>query len=439
MSGRADETLIAMDRFISGLPAGIQLFALLNSNPPLLRLLTLLLSAAPRLADIITRRPHVFDGLLDPAFNTTLPEKSLLARRLDQFLSKAADYESILNHARIFSAEQKFLIGVRLISANINAAQAGRAFSDLAEVMIDALIAMVTIEFESRHGQIDGGAICVLAMGRLGSCELTAGSDLDLIFLYDHDEACEYSSGPKRLPVSQYFTRLTQRLTAAMSAPTAEGVIYELDFRLRPSGNAGPLATHIKSFLSYQRDQAWTWERQALTRARPVSGDKKLCALVDEEIGKLIGRPGKAEKIRTDIAQMRYRIEKEKGSINPWDCKNTAGGLIDVEFIAQWLVLKNAKLPSPNERNSRTILQKYRGNLISIEDSDRLIAAFDLYNTVLQLLRSCLNSELDPAQAPPGLLDILTQATGNPDLDAVAFQLQENQNQVREIFVRLIG
>ncbi|MCP4073685.1 MAG: bifunctional [glutamine synthetase] adenylyltransferase/[glutamine synthetase]-adenylyl-L-tyrosine phosphorylase [Hyphomicrobiales bacterium] len=438
-TGRADETLIAMDRFISGLPAGIQLFALLNSNPPLLRLLTLLLSAAPRLADIITRRPHVFDGLLDPAFNAALPQSSLLAQRLNQFLSKGSDYELILNRARIFAAEQKFLIGVRLINGTINAAQAGRALSDLAEVMVTAMLDLVTIEFESKHGQVDGGSVCVLAMGRLGSCELTAGSDLDLIFLYDHNKQADYSNGPKQLAVSQYFTRLTQRFIAAMSAPTAEGVVYELDFRLRPSGNAGPLATQLDSFIKYQREQAWTWERQALTRARPVAGKKTLCCRVDAEIAELIADPTENANLKTDISQMRHRIEKEKGTINPWDCKNVAGGLIDLEFIAQWLVLQNRKLPRASARNTNSVLQSARGELISEEDCDQLLAAMVLYNTILQLLRSCLDAELDPAQAPKGLIDILCQTTGYPDIATLTSQLIESQSLVRQIFVRLIG
>ena len=438
-TGRADDTLIAMDRFISGLPAGIQLFALLKSNPALSQLLTLLLSAAPRLAEIITRRPHVFDGLLDPAFNTTLPDTALLTQRLEQFLYKGANYESILDQARIFAAEQKFLIGVRLINASINGVQAGHAFSDLAQVMIKTMITIVTREFETKHGGVKNGAICVLAMGRLGSRELSAGSDLDLIFLYDHDSGAEYSNGVKPLPVSQYFTRLTQRLTAAMSAPTAQGVIYELDFRLRPSGNAGPLATHVNSFVRYQQQKAWTWERQALTRARLIAGDKSMCDRLEVQIADLIARPNESDSLKSDISAMRYRIEKEKGSDNPWDCKNVAGGLTDVDFIAQWVVLETATMPDPSSRNARSILLSSRGDLIGEEDCDLLLAALELYNTVLQLLRSCLDTQMDPADAPQGLIDLLRMATGNTDIAAMTFQLKEYQSKVREIFTRLIG
>ena len=438
-TGLADETLIAMDRFISGLPAGIQLFALLKSNPPLLRLLTLLLSAAPRLSEIITRRPHVFDGLLDPSFNTAIMQRSLLKERLKQFLVKGSDYELMLNRARIFAAEQKFLIGVRLINGTINATQAGRAFSDLAEVMVDEMLGTVRNEFESKHGRVAGSAVCILAMGRLGSCELTAGSDLDLILLYRHDRDAEVSDGPNRLPVSLYFTRLIQRFIAAMSAPTAEGVIYELDFRLRPSGNAGPLATHLDAFVKYQRDQAWTWERQALTRARPIAGEAELCTIVDDELREIIAATRDTIDLKSDIANMRYRIEKEKGNNNPWDTKNVPGGLIDLEFIAQWLVLQNKVLPEHRARNTLSVIQSERGNLINEEDCDLLSSAFELFNTILQLLRSCLDTELDPAKTPKGLMDILCQATGYPDVATLEAQLVNLQNQVRQCFVRLLG
>lgn len=438
-TGRADDTLIAMDRFIAGLPAGIQLFALLNSNPQLQHLLTLLLSAAPRLSEIITRRPHVFDGLLDPSFNEVLPDKDFLNERLQQFLSKAPDYESILDRARIFVAEQKFLIGVRLLNGSINAVQAGHAFSDLAEVMINAMVSIVTLEFETKHGSVEGGAICVLAMGRLGSRELTAGSDLDLIFLYDHAREAEYSNGEKPLHVLQYFTRLTQRLTAAMCAPTAEGVIYELDFRLRPSGNAGPLATQLDAFLRYQREQAWTWERQALTRARAVAGAEKFCINVENHVDNLVTDFPENSNLKFDIFEMRKRIYKEKGSKNPWDCKNVNGGLIDVEFIAQWIVLATKSRPTSPSRDTSAIIRTAPQGLLADADRDLLLTALDLYTSILQLSRSCLNSLFEPNNSPLGLKDIICRSLGLPDINVATAQLEECQAKVRKIFMEILA
>jgi glutamate-ammonia-ligase adenylyltransferase len=266
---RADEALLRFDEFLAGLPAGIQLFSLLQSNPGLLALLARIMGAAPRLAAIITRRPHIFDGLLDPGLMSELPDKAYLAGRLKSFLEGAELYEDILDRLRIFCAEQKFLIGIRLLTSAIDAARAGMAFSDLADLTIGAALDAVIEAFAARHGRVAGGRVCVLGMGKLGSRELTAGSDVDLILLYEHDPRAEDSDGEKPLAPSQYYARLTQRLIAAVSAPTAEGVLYELDLRLRPSGNKGPVATHFESFRKYQRNEAWTWEHMALTRAAP--------------------------------------------------------------------------------------------------------------------------------------------------------------------------
>ena len=340
-TGDADRTLAAFDRFLSGLPAGIQLFSLLKSNPGLLRLLMLILGSAPRLADIITRRPHIFDGLLEPAFANLVPDRVMLSERLELALDHASGYEDILDIARQFSAEQKFLIGARLINGLIAPEAAGRSFSNLAEVLIQAMVDRVTEEFSARHGRVADARICVLGMGRLGSRELTAGSDLDLIFLYDHAPDADCSDGEKPLATSQYFIRLTQRLIAAMSAPTAAGVLYELDFRLRPSGNAGPLATHVDSFLKYQRDEAWTWERLALTRARPVAGDINLRDGLEKKIKAILHEPCEPKKLAKDVREMRKLILKEKPAANVFDVKTAKGGLVDVEFIAQWNVLRS--------------------------------------------------------------------------------------------------
>ena len=265
---KADKALMRFDQFLAGLPAGIQLFSLLQSNPSLLKLLATIMGAAPRLADIITRRPHVFDGLLDPALLAELPDRAYLSARLAAFIDSSAEYEEVLDRLRIFAAEQKFLIGVRLLAGAIDAERAGKAFSDLADLTIGAALDAVQAEFARRHGRSPGGRVAILGMGKLGSRELTAGSDVDLILLYDHDADADESDGAKPLAPSHYYARMTQRLIAAVSAPTAEGVLYELDLRLRPSGNKGPVATHVDAFKKYQRGEAWTWEHMALTRAR---------------------------------------------------------------------------------------------------------------------------------------------------------------------------
>jgi glutamate-ammonia-ligase adenylyltransferase len=214
---RADEALIRFDEFLAGLPAGIQLFSLLQSNPALLDLLATIMGAAPRLAGIITRRPHVFDGLLDPGLLSELPNKAYLSARLEAFLQGAEVHEEKLDRLRIFTAEHQFLIGVRLLKGAIDAVRAGKAFSDLADITIGAALEAVEDEFAIRHGKVPGGQVAILGMGKLGSRELTAGSDVDLILLYDHAVEADESDGEKPLAPSHYYARLTQRLIAAFA------------------------------------------------------------------------------------------------------------------------------------------------------------------------------------------------------------------------------
>ncbi len=338
-SKRADEALLRFDNFLSGLPAGIQLFSLLGNNPALLSLLVTIMSSAPRLAEIIAARPHVFDGMLDPALMTEIPTRDYLSQRMKGFLSPARHYEDILDRLRIFAAEQRFLIGVRLLTGAITGEVAGRAFTHLADLVIEAALNAVLVEMATTHGAYPGGRVAVIGMGKLGSFELTAGSDVDLILLYDYDDGAAESDGAKPLDAVRYFTRVTQRLIAALSAPTAEGVLYEVDMRLRPSGNKGPVATRISTFEKYQREEAWTWEHLALSRARLICGDATLIADADRIIASVLSQKRDVAKVAADVREMRQLIDKEKPAESLWDFKLIPGGLVDLEFIAQYLTL----------------------------------------------------------------------------------------------------
>jgi len=433
---RADEALIRFDGFLAGLPAGIQLFSLLQSNPALLQLLATIMGAAPRLAEIITRRPHVFDGLLDPALLSELPNRAYLSARLETFLAGAKAYEELLDRLRIFAAEQKFLIGVRLLAGAIDASRAGKAFSDLADLTIGAALDAVCDEIAVRHGRVKGGRIVILGMGKLGSRELTVGSDVDLILLYDHDEAVDESDGDKPLAPSHYYARLTQRLIAAVSAPTAEGVLYELDLRLRPSGNKGPVATHIDAYKKYQREEAWTWEHMALARARPVAGDAGLIAEVDAEIAGILAQPRDAAKIRKEAAEMRQLIETEKPPRDMWDIKLAPGGLIDLEFIAQVAVLigkTGGGAPSTID-----ILKNLKPDFADDQARGDLVEAYALYTALMQMIRLCLTGPFERDDVPPGLADLLLRTTDLPDFGVLEAHVKETSRTVRKHFDRLL-
>jgi glutamate-ammonia-ligase adenylyltransferase len=435
---RADEALMRFDGFLAGLPSGIQLFSLLQSNPVLLKQLATIMGAAPRLAAIITRRPHVFDGLLDPGLLNELPDRAYLADRLSALLEGAGQYEDRLDRLRIFADEQKFLIGVRLLSGAIDANRAGRAFSDLADLTIGAALDAVIEEFALRHGKVSGGTVAILGMGKLGSRELTAGSDVDLILLYDHDKDAEESSGEKPLAPSHYYARLTQRLIAAVSAATAQGVLYELDLRLRPSGNKGPVATHIDSFVKYQREQAWTWEHMALTRARGIAGDAPFLARVEREVEEVVSRQCDAAGLARDALKMRALIGEEKPPRDIWDLKLIPGGLIDLEFIAQVAMLSGKVTGKPRSTGTAETLSRLSPGFAGPQVVQELFSSHSLYSTLTQIIRLCLTGPLDPDDIPPGLVDLLLRNTDLPELGVLEAHIKETSRQVRKDFELLL-
>ncbi len=439
-SRRADDALLRFDNFLSGLPAGIQLFSLLGNNPALLDLMVNIMAAAPRLAEIIAERPHVFDGMLDPSLLVELPTRDYLGKRLKSFLSSARHYEEILDRLRIFAAEQRFLIGIRLLTGSIGGAQAGHAFTDLAGLVIDEALKAVIAEMEAAHGRIPGGRVALAGMGKLGSYELTAGSDVDLILLYEHDDDASESDGAKPLDPVRYFTRLTQRLMAALSAPTAEGVLYEVDMRLRPSGNKGPVATRLRSFARYQREEAWTWEHMALSRARMISGDQSLIEEAERIIEEVLAAPRDQAKTVKDVAEMRALIEKEKPPKDIWDLKLIPGGLIDIEFIAQYLALiapgKGHRVRT-NELSTADAL-KALGALIDPNDLDTCLTALKLYTDLSQVIRLCIDGPFEPGNVPAGLTDRVARAAESPDLKTAEAEVKRLSKAVRKVFSRVV-
>jgi [glutamine synthetase] adenylyltransferase / [glutamine synthetase]-adenylyl-L-tyrosine phosphorylase len=439
-SRRADEALLRFDNFLAGLPAGIQLFSLLGNNPALLDLMVNIMAAAPRLAEIIAQRPHVFDGMLDPGLLVEIPTRDYLGKRLKGFLSSARHYEEILDRLRIFAAEQRFLIGIRLLTGAIGGAQAGQAFTDLADLVIEAALKAVIAEMEAVHGQISGGRVALLGMGKLGSFELTAGSDVDLILLYEHDDEVIESDGAKPLDTLRYYTRLTQRLIAALSAPTGEGVLYEVDMRLRPSGNKGPVATRLRAFAKYQREEAWTWEHMALSRARLVCGDASLTAEAEAIMAEVLGLDRDPAKIAADVVEMRALIEEEKPPRDLWDLKLVPGGLIDIEFIAQFLALVapiRGRVVRTNGLSTADALKAF-GDLIDANDRDVCLQALKLYTDLSQVIRLCIDGPFDPANVPAGLIDRVVRAAECPDIKTVEAELKRNVKAVRKVFSRVV-
>jgi [glutamine synthetase] adenylyltransferase / [glutamine synthetase]-adenylyl-L-tyrosine phosphorylase len=439
-SSRADEALLRFDAFLSGLPAGIQLFSLLGNNAALLDLIVTVMAAAPRLAAIIASRPHVFDGMLDPALLEELPTRAYLAKRLDAFLLGVRHYEDLLDRLRIFAAEQRFLIGIRLLTASIAADTAGRAFTDLADLVIEQAFRAVRQEMQAAHGGIDGAQVALVGMGKLGSFELTAGSDVDLIVLYEYPEDAGDSDGEKPLDPVRYYTRFTQRLIAALSAPTAEGVLYEVDMRLRPSGNKGPVATRLRAFERYQAQEAWTWEHMALTRARVITGDGGLINQAEASIVGILSTARDRKKIAADVVEMRGLIDAQKPPLNGFDVKLIAGGLIDLEFIVQYLALiaPGEGVTFTQGLTTAESLKALGDTLINRDDLETCLVALRLYSEISQVTRTCIDGQFQPAEAPAGLIDLLLRVAECPDVKSLEAELKRLAKSVRGIFQAIV-
>ena len=400
------------------------------------------MSSAPRLAEIIAAKPHVFDGMLDPRLMAELPTRDYLAERLKSFLAPARHYEETLDLLRIFASEQRFLIGIRLLTGAIGGIMAARAFTFLADLIVEAALDAVMQEIRAAHGEYPGGRVAVVGMGKLGSFELSAGSDIDIILLYDYDDAAGESSGPKPLDAMRYFTRITQRLIAALSAPTAEGVLYEVDMRLRPSGNKGPVATRINSFEKYQREEAWTWEHMALSRARLICGDEELVNDAERVIGEVLSTKRDVTKIAKDVREMRALIEQEKPAESIWDLKLIPGGLIDIEFIAQYLRLiapvRGVGIDA-NGLSTAEALKLLGGSLMDRNDLDVCLKALHLYTEVSQLIRLCIDGTFDPKNTPSGLIELVCRAGDCPDIRTLEAELKRLSKAVRKVFQATVG
>ena len=440
-SANPDAAVIAFDRFLAGLHGGGRLFSLLRQNPDLIALIALVLGTAPRLADSLAQFPEVMDAVIDPSFFGALPEEGELAASLDRSLRQAASYEDFLDRIRIFAQEQMFLVGTRILSGTLSAEQAGESFARLADALVRSLHHAIGEHFAGLHGRIAGQETAILALGKLGGREMTATSDLDLIVVYDFDPDRPELLGPRALYGAQYFSRLTQRLISALTAQTNHGLLYRVDMRLRPSGRAGPLATQIDGFASYQENEAWTWEHMALTRGRVVSASPQFAARVEAVVRAVLCRARDAEMVAGDVIEMRKAIATEKGDSDRWDLKYVAGGLIDLEFIAQYLQLVHAaRTPDILDTSTIRVLDKaWRLGLLGAEDAEVLRPAARLYHDLTQILRLCLPGPFDPKAAAPGLVGLLARAADVPDFARLDAFLGETQAKVRASFNRILG
>lgn len=439
-SGDPDAALAGFDFALAGMPAAAELFLVLKANPPICELFGDILGGAPRLARAVTRHPHLLDAAIDPNVLKACLDESAFRQRARQILQQKFDTEEFLDTLRDFAQEELFPIGLRLWSGMIDPATAALAYSGLAASIVEISLDHVERVFALEHGRVSGGRLAVLALGKLGSREMTAASDLDLILIYDFDPARPDSEGPRPLHAVHYYTRLAQRLVSALTVATRRGRLYDVDMRLRPSGGKGPLATQFSSFIDYQSREAETWEHMALTRARPIAGDPSLSEQTKEAIHALLTRR-RGDGLRHDVAEMRRLIASTKGDGNPWDLKLAAGGLIDIEFLAQYLLLQNAHAePSLVCVSPLAVIEAAAAaRVLDAKDARILMDAYRLLTDVTQILRLTLDSDANPREANDAVKRRLAKAAGQPSMSALEACLNDTRAEVRAVFEKILS
>jgi glutamate-ammonia-ligase adenylyltransferase len=425
-TSRPEESLLAFDGFLAGLPAGVQLFSLFDANPQLIDLLIDIVGTSPDLSSYLSRNAHVFDAVIGGDFFSPWPGKDALRHALCDYFDHEADYERRLDYARRWGKEWHFRVGVHLLRGLMEPDEAARAYADLAEASVSALWPVVQDEFARKYGPCPGRGAVVVGMGSLGSGRLHARSDLDIIVIYDAD-GVDYSDGRKPLASRTYYARLTQALITAMTAPMSEGRLYEVDMRLRPSGNQGPVATSLQAFQSYQLEQAWVWEHLAMTRARVVAGPAELAADVEAFRLELLARPADRGKILQEVAEMRMRIDAAKGGRGPWEPKIGAGRLQDIELIAQSAALIAGKgiRQTPRALGAATWLSK--------EDQDSLSQSYAFFWALQIGSRLISDSALDPDALGADGRAFLARLSGCAEMDQLLSELDKTAERASAI------
>ena len=328
-AARPAEALAAFDAFLRGLPAGVQVLSLFEANPQLVDLIADICATAPDLARHLSRHPAVLDAVLDGTFLAPLPE-------VWDAPDTPGDFEAGLDVLRRWHREAHFRVGVHLLRGLAAPEAAGDAYATLAEATLGAAWRLAEAETARRHGRVPGLRLAGLGMGSLGVGRLTARSDLDLVVLHDGAEPGATSDGRRQIAAGQWAARFTQVLVTALTVPTGEGRLYEVDLRLRPSGRQGPVATSLPAWRGYMAGEAWEWEHLALTRARAVAGDPALRAAVEAARGALLsdGRFAPADVLAALVA-MRARLAASGRPGGGLGVREGPGRMRDVELAAQ--------------------------------------------------------------------------------------------------------
>lgn len=436
-TGAPDAAFQRFSRFFEGLSAGVQVQSLFLAQPSLFRLIVETLAFSPKLAEGLARRAAALDAIMDPTFFQSIEADSGVVAEIEAQGTGAVDFESAMNGVRRLYREQDFRVSLQILSRVADPARAGEAFSDLAQACVRSLSAASLAEVE-RLGGVMPGQVAVVALGKLGSREMSGASDLDLMTVYSAHPGAE--STLRGWSADRWYGRFTQRLIAALSAPTAEGGLYEVDMRLRPSGAAGPVAVSLGAMQAYYAGGADTWEFLALTRARVIwSSQAGFDDTVSDLIETILRRPREASPTLHDVAEMRTLMAREHPPWSFWDMKRSRGGVIDCEFVAQALQLISAPGGGPLRTSTvEAITALAEAGILGGDTSADLIEAWTLQQGLAQLLRSSLDRRSNPEAEPSGFQRRLARVGGEEDLTSLVARVEAVRRRASRAFETLI-
>ncbi|MBH5321278.1 bifunctional [glutamate--ammonia ligase]-adenylyl-L-tyrosine phosphorylase/[glutamate--ammonia-ligase] adenylyltransferase [Aurantiacibacter sediminis] len=415
-----DRALARWETFLSRLPTAINLFRLFEERPGLLERVLRILTLAQPLADELARRPELLDVLFDASGGELPGDVASLARRMAR--AEEDDYEVRLDRLRQIVGEERFALGAQMIECRHDPLDIAEGLCRVAEAAIQTGADAAIKEFCETHGEIEGAELVILGLGRLGGGALTHASDLDIVFLFKGDIGQE-SNGRRPLSSTLYFNRLATRVSAALSVPTAEGALYEVDTRLRPQGKQGPLAVSFDAFAKYQRESAWTWEHMALARARPLYGSRRAHDQLRSIIVDALCQDRDTEKLREDVLAMRADVLSNKPAQGPLDVKLLRGGLVDSEFLIHYLQLREGIALKP-------ALEKAIGGLVEADLLPR-----EHVDNHLMLTRFLVAGRLfvpDGSEPPAAARPVLAKACGHDSYSDLLQALRNARQNIAE-------
>ncbi len=437
-AGDPDAAFFAFAAFLERLPAGVQVFSLLAANIGLFDTLIRIMTISPFLGRELSRRVNFVEDLVQKGAAALLPPPSSYGALLEAFAQGAETYEQTLNLVRRWAGEQQFRVAVKLADDAIDGATAAAHFTAIAEPCVRALAPATIEEMRRQYGMIKGD-LAVVALGRLGAAEMTASSDIDLMFIYDAPSDAQ-SDGARALTPTEYFTRLVRRIVTALSAATEEGGLYDVDMQLRPSGGSGPLAVSFSAFRHYYEQEAWTWEVMALSKARAIAGSPRFCASVDGEIDAILRRPRSRAKVAGDVNDMRRRLLQAKPGAGVWDVKHVLGGLTDIAFICQCLGLVVAeKRGRPPLATGAAIGWLAETGDLGKDDATTLAQAYAMFEAVLHAGRAAVGGVFKAESAGETLRERMVSLCGAPTIEDAEKALTLRQSQVAKIYRKVIG